>query len=257
MIKNDRVDCRRLAKNYENGDYKSCFIHPKELREDRQIARTYDQFKKDIIRVSNRIRKALDYHGIFLYHEERWTLTKYKAAKNKIKELQLSNSLDFSLSMLLEELNYLRSERKAIIKKLYELAASPAYKKDVDLIQSIPGIGKLTAIKLRLELGDITRFKRKESFNKFLGLIPSDYSTGKTERKGHITKQGNPSVRGSLIESAWVGIRKDPVLLKKYNSIISHCGSAKKAIVGVARKLASRMRAVVIHNEPYQLGIVF
>ena len=58
--KNDRTDCRRLAKNLENGDYHSCFVPDKELREDRQISRTYEQVQADIRRVFNRIRRTLE-----------------------------------------------------------------------------------------------------------------------------------------------------------------------------------------------------
>ena len=52
-----------------------------------------------------------------------------------------------------------------------------------------------TAIRLVLEWGDVSRFKRKEEFASFLGLVPSDYSSGEKERQGHISKQGNSSVR--------------------------------------------------------------
>ena len=54
--KNDRTDCRRLAKNLENGDYRKCFVPDKGLREDRQIPRTYGQVQTDVKRVCNRIR---------------------------------------------------------------------------------------------------------------------------------------------------------------------------------------------------------
>ena len=53
-----------------------------------------------------------------------------------------------------------------------------------------------------------------------------------------------------------VTIRYDPVLLEKYNTVLSHCGSSKKAIVATARKLAMRLRAVLISGEPYQVGLV-
>ncbi len=107
-----------------------------------------------------------------------------------------------------------------------------------------------------VEWGNISRFKRKEEFSKFLGLIPRDYSTGEFERQGHITKQGNRHVRSWLVESAWVAIRHDPVLLEKYLNIAKRCDSKKKAIVAVVRKLAIRLRAVLLTGEPYILGMM-
>jgi len=62
--KNDRADCRRLAKNLENDDYHTCFVPGKELREDRQISRTYGQVQADIKRECNRIRRTLEFHGL-------------------------------------------------------------------------------------------------------------------------------------------------------------------------------------------------
>ena len=62
--KNDRTDCRRLAKNLENGDYRKCFVPDKGLREDRQISRTCGQVQADITRVCNRIRRMLEFHGL-------------------------------------------------------------------------------------------------------------------------------------------------------------------------------------------------
>ena len=62
--KNDRIDCRRLSKNLENNDYKKCYVPDKQLREDRQISRAYEQVKRDMNRVCNRIRRALEFHGL-------------------------------------------------------------------------------------------------------------------------------------------------------------------------------------------------
>ena len=62
--KNDRTDSRRLAKNLENLDYHSCFVPDKELREDRQISKTYGQVQAGIKPVRNRIRRMLGFHGL-------------------------------------------------------------------------------------------------------------------------------------------------------------------------------------------------
>jgi transposase len=63
-VKTDRVDARRLSKNLENRDYRSCHVPDLELREDRQISRTLVMIQKDIIRVKNRIRRFFDFHGL-------------------------------------------------------------------------------------------------------------------------------------------------------------------------------------------------
>jgi transposase len=255
--KNDRTDCRRLAKNLENGDYHICFVPDRELREDRQVSRTYGQVSADINRACNRIRRALEFHGLDKgLPAGSWNGAMYTRTKKHLDGIKLSDSLRFSFDMMFRELEHLRQMKKEILLQLRKLARSDRYKESVELLMSAPGIGLLTAIRLVLEWGDISRFKRKEDFASFLGLIPSDYSSGEQEHQGHITKQGNRAVRSLLIESSWIAIRFDPVLLGKFRRVLRNCGSKKKAIVAVARKLALRLRRVWLTREPYVIGIV-
>ena len=255
--KNDRIDCRRLAKNNENGDYRSCHVPSRQQREDRQVSRLYEQLKKDITRECSRIRRTIEFHGLDRHFPGGiWHPRQYRVAEERIKAMNISESLKFTFERLFDMVRYLRQQRAAVLKQLRSLSRHDNYQRSFQLLRDVPGIGFLTAIRLVLEWGDVSRFKRKEEFASFLGLIPSDYSTGERDHKGHITKQGNRQVRAWLIECAWVAIRYDPVLLEKYNKVVSHSGSSKKAIVAVARKLAMRLRAILISGEPYQIGLV-
>ena len=170
--------------------------------------------------------------------------------------MNLSASLQFSFQVILSELGHLRKLRKEVFRELRNLSKSDRYKEEVKLLRSIPGIGPLTSIRLILELGNVKRFKRKEEFASFLGLIPSEYSSGAQDHKGHITKQGNRWIRAWLIESAWVSIRYDPVLLEKFHSVFTRCNSKKKAIVAVARKIGLRLRALLLTGQMYEIGVV-
>jgi transposase len=255
--KNDRIDCRRLARNLENGDYGSCFIPSKQLREDRQIARLYGQIHGNMVMVKNRIRRALEFHGLDKHFPAgQWRDNQYKSLFEELSRLDLSAALKFCFRLLLDELEQLRAHKAVILKKLRTVAREEPYRQQVRILGSVPGIGFLTAIRLALEWGDVSRFKRKEQFSSFLGLVPGEFSSGEQERKGHITKQGNRSVRRWLIESAWICIQKDPVMLGKFNAVTHNTGSTKKAIVAVARKLALRIRSLLIQNQPYALGII-
>lgn len=255
--KNDRTDCRRLAKNLENGDYRKCFVPDKELREDRQVSRTCGQVQADIKRVRNRIRRMLEFHGLDNgLPAGRWSGAAYARLRQHLAEIEISDSLRLSFEVMFRELEQVRQLKRELLLELRKLARSDRYKESVRLLMSAPGIGMLTAIRLTLEWGDMSRFGRKEEFASFLGLVPSDYSSGDREHRGHITKQGNRSVRGWLTESSWVAIRYDPVLLDKFRRVLRNCGSKKKAIVAVARKLALRLRMVLLSGEPYVLGVV-
>jgi len=255
--KNDRIDCRRLAKNLENDDYHVCFVPDRDLREDRQLSRVCQQADADLKRTCNRIRRTLEFHGLDKgLPAGLWTQAMYARARKHVQESPVSESLHFSFEVLFRELEQLRQLKKEVILRLRKLARSQRYKESVVLLKSAPGIGELTAIRLVLEWGDLSRFKRKEDFASFLGLVPSDYSSGEEERQGHITKQGSRVVRSWLVESSWVAIRFDPVLLDKFRRVLRSCGSKKKAIVAVARKLALRLRRVLLTGEPYVVGVL-
>ncbi len=253
--KNDRIDSRRLARVLEAGDYHTCYIPSKELREDRQIARCYEQNLKDIRQSCNRFRRLLEYHGLdHLFPTGRWTAKKYRDAWVTLEQMELSESLRFSIEELRRKIEYLWETKRRLLEHLKRLLMDWRYKENVDFLVSVPGIGWLTAIRLMLEIGSIDRFPRKEQFANYLGLVPSEYSSGEMERKGHITKEGSRGIRSWLVESSWIAIKKDPALLEKYRRVLSQSGSSKKAIVAVARTLAIRIRSILISKQEYTLG---
>jgi transposase len=189
--KNDRTDCRRLAKNLENQDYHVCFVPDKQLREDRQISRTYGQVQADITRVRNRIRKMLEFHGLDNgLPAGKWGQAMYTRVRRQLAETEMNDSLRLSFEVMFRELEQLRQLRKDLLVQLSKLARSDRYKESVKLLKSAPGVGVLTAIRLVLEWGDVSRFKRKEEFASFLGLVPSDYSSGEQERQGTYYQAG-------------------------------------------------------------------
>ncbi len=258
--KNDSIDAGRLAPNLENGDYKKCHVPDRVVREDRQVCRLYGQLQKDITRTCSRIRRMIEYHGLErCFPAGDWSPREYREAEDSLESLTMGESLRFSLRMLFTVLRQSRQYQKEVLQELRELAKSERYKRAVDLLRTAPGIGQLTSIRLALEWGNVSRFKRKEEFASFLGLVPSDYSTGDNEHLGHITKQGNRQVRAWLVESAWVAIRHDPILLEKYNHIAMDAQGKMKfkkiAVVAVARTLAMKLRSMLINGEPYQIGL--
>jgi transposase len=254
--KNDRNDCRRLAKTLENGDHHACHVPERGEREDRQISRFQSQLQRDITRICNRIRRTMEFHGLEKHFPSgAWSVTDYRNAEKTVCGLSIGESLKFVFSGLFAELNFLRTQKAAVVKRLRALAKTPKYHKQAELLASAPGIGPMTAIRLAMEWGDVARFGSKEKFASYTGLIPSEYSSGEQVHKGHITKQGSRAVRAWLIECAWHAIKHDPILLEKYRAVMSRCGSAKKAIVAVAHKLAIRLRAVLLSGQPYQVGL--
>ena len=252
-VKTDKRDARRLAKNLENGDYYSCYVPDHERREDRQISRTMGQIQKDITATKNRIRRFLDFHGLNEgLKTGAWTDKDYRQLEN----LTLSHSMHVSLNSYLRILDELLAIKKELKAELRALCNKERYKVGVLTKKSSPGIGLMTAIRLTLEWGNMSRFKTGKHIASYSGLTCREYSTGETIRRGRITGQSSEYVRSWLIECAWRAIRKDPVLLDKYRRVSRNSGSKKKAIVAVARKLAVRLWALETNKDTYCIGIV-
>jgi len=253
-VKTNKIDALRLSYILEHHDFKEgCHVPDKERREDRQISRTLGGIQKDIVRTRNRIRKLLDFHGIEASCSDRWGKTEYMA----LKELPLSGPVKISLDVDLTLLEQLWGHQRALTDALKALCTKERYKRAFTLAMSLPGIGWYTAIRLVLELGEnLSRFSTGKKIASFVGLTCSEYSTGDTEHRGRITGMGSGFIRAALVESAWMAIRKDPALLKKFMRVGSSRGSKKKAIVAVARMLIVRLRACVLSSTPYAIGVV-
>ena len=103
-----------------------------------------------------------------------------------------------------------------------------------------PGIGPVNALAFVLTIGPVTRFQRSKQIASYLGLNPSEHSSGGKRRLGAISKQGNTMVRWLLIEAANHTVRFDPQLRQDYQRLKFRRGHAV-AKVAIARKLAVRM----------------
>jgi transposase len=253
-VKTDKIDCRRLAINLENSDYKSCHVPDKELMADRQISRTLMAMQKNITRTRNQIRKFLELHWVGEdFPAGAWSKCDY----DRLMRLELGGKLGISLNVLKELLQHLLALRKQLEKELKALTEKERYAATFKAFESAPGIGWFTAIRLVLEWGeDLSRFKDGKHFASYTGLTGSEFSTGETVRKGHITRQGPRHVRSWLIECSWMAKSRDPVLRDKYNGVLQRCGSKKKAIVAVARKLAVRLWRCAVTGESYTIGLI-
>jgi transposase len=103
-----------------------------------------------------------------------------------------------------------------------------------------PGIGPVTSLAFVLIVGPVTRFQRSKQLVSYLGLNPQEHSSGGRQKLGAISKQGNPMLRGLLVEAGHTAVRLDPELRQDYQRLrLRRGGSVAK--VAIARKLAVRM----------------
>jgi transposase len=253
-VKNNRIDSKKLAIYLENGLLKKVAVPDKDIRLHRTVIRTRRQILKDKKRIQCQIRSTLLFYGIeFTLPVGRWA---YHVIDNlyrlKFSDPYFEQSFKRMIDRLVQARNEL-AEQTALVKKV---ALLPQYKEQMTILQTIPGVGILTAIEILLELYDMQRFTNGEKMACYIGLTPKEASTGEADktRRGHITHVGNAYLRSLFVELAWRAVRRDGVLFDKFVRIQKHRGK-KIAIVAVARTLAVRTRYILINGEPYGCGV--
>jgi transposase len=108
------------------------------------------------------------------------------------------------------------------------------------LLMTHPGVGPITALATDVFLGDPTRFADGKALASYVGIIPSEYSSGGRQRLGGLSKQGNPLLRFLWCEAAAHAVRRDPELQRFYRRKLVQKGLGK-ARVAAARKLGIRL----------------
>jgi transposase len=248
-VKVDRIDSRKLARDLADGRLKSVFVFTAEERANRDLVRTRQQVRDHRANTMRQIKSKLLFHGIRISCRSGWS-KKYVAT---LRNLDYPfPTLRTAFLALLDLFEFLSEQLAALDREIKALSETEPYASRVQLLVTVPGIGLLTAMIVATELGDLSRFSSNDSLAAFLGLTPSEYSTGERIRKGRITRCGNERVRTALIESSWTLIRYDAGIRRKYQRIAIR--APKKAIVAVAHTLSGRIRHMLITGEKYKVA---
>lgn len=136
-------------------------------------------------------------------------------------------------------------EDKKRLGKLVEAEASkPRWKKRADSLRCLEGADAMAAADIAFEAGELSRFKNARSFAAWIGLTPSEHSSGESVRQGGITKAGNKHLRRVLVESAWHYLGCPPHSKDLAKGQVPDPGARRHAAKG-ARGLVGRRRAML------------
>jgi len=198
-VKTDKRDARKLAALFRAGLLTA--VHPPTADQEavRDLCRARDDARDDRQRARHRLGKYLLRHGI-TYDGKAWTRA-HRAWLTALSFEHVAAQTTFD--------DYVRTvdaadERiKALDEKIDEIAQTGAYREAVGILRCFRGIDTTSAMIIVSELGDVTRFSSARALMGYLGVTPSEYSSGGREKRGGITKAGNAFVRRILVEAAW------------------------------------------------------
>lgn len=242
-VKTDRRDSLKIAQQLECGRLRGIRIPSVEEEAQRLLHRTREQLIRKRTGIVNQMRMRLYQFGMSLPKS-----ISAKALNLLLVEKELSKELRISLEVLIRLWSAVNFEIDTIEEHQAEQAKADHKEKTY---RSIPGYGFQTARVVSTELGDMKQFSNERALFSFIGLTPSERSSGETERKGHISRQGSARLRCVLVEAAWSAVRYDKYWNWVYKRLALRLGG-KRAIVAIARRLIGLARALMRENELYK-----
>jgi transposase len=242
--KTDRYDSRILAELLRTNFLPESYLAPKEIRVLRDLTRQRNHFIKNRTRFKNRIRHLLFLNGCVVKAAD----VVSPKAKNEIDRLCLPDTTRRFIKQCLAIIKELNREIGLLEVEIEDKGRDI---EDVALLQTIPGVGYLTAVIIYAEVVDINRFKSRKAFTSYTGLVPITRASAEKVYTGGITRIGSRPLRTALVETA-LRVTRHSTSLNRFFSRIHYRSNVQKARVAVARKLSLIIYAMLKNREPFR-----
>ncbi len=258
-IKTDKRDAVRLARFLRSGDLVAIHVPDAETEAMRDLSRA----RLDAVQAQLRARQQLS--RFLVRHGHRFA----GKGTNTQAFMRWAKAIEFPFEAQRRVLvDYVRAVEEGterldrLTRDIAELVQHWSLGTAVTAMQALRGVQLVTAVGLVTEIGDFHRFATAPQFMSYLGLVPGEFSSGESQRRGRITKTGNSQVRRLLVEAAWnyrrngpskairarreaappevqrIAAKADDRLNRKLNKMLGRGVARPKAIVAVARELA-------------------
>jgi transposase len=265
-VKTNRRDARKLVELGRAGLLTAVQPPTPEDEAVRDLARARDDAREDLQRCRHRLGKLLLRRGLH-YAGRNWT----RAHRQWIDGLMWTHAAERAvIDDYLLAIDHTEARLLALDARLTEIAETPPYQQSIAWLRCFRGIDTLTAILILAELHDFRRFASAPALMAYLGLVPSEDSSGETHRRGPITRSGNALVRRLLVETAWhyqhrpaIGIalarrrkgqparviaiadKAQQRLCRRFRKLAAEHKPTPKIVVAIARELAGFLWAAL------------
>ena len=198
-VKTDSRDALLLAKLLRNDDITSVRVPTVGQESARDLVRAREDVRGDLMRARHRVSKLLLRHGHVYCGGQTWS-AKHHAWLHRIRFDELGTRCAYEAD--LEAIEFAVARRDRLDALITQIAADSEFTDVTRRLCCLRGISTLTGFALAVEIGDWQRFNGS-SIGAYLGLVPTEHSSGQSRRQGGITKTGNSHARRLLIEAAW------------------------------------------------------
>jgi transposase len=265
-VKTDRRDAVQLARLLRSGDLSPVYIPRVEDEAIRDVVRAREDVLKDLKAAKLRLKAFLLRQDIRYEGRANWTAAHLRWLANVVcptpAQQIVFQEYVRAVSEQTERLQRLEAELPLLVQTW-------RWAPVVEAIQALRGVQFIAAVTLIAELGDLTRFENPRHLMSYLGLVPSEHSSGERRRQGSITKTGNGHARRVLVEGAWayrypakvsrhLQLRLEKVpkaiqdiswkaqvrLCKRYRRLVARGKNVNQVVVAIAREMAAFVWAI-------------
>ena len=267
-VKTDRRDSLRLAELLRAGELTPVWVPDAEQEAIRDLVRC----RNDVTGLRKQSQQQL--LAFLLRHSLRWTGGKKNWTLgfwHWLEAIQMpSEHQQFTLKAYIDSVRYFKEQIQGIERQILAAKRGWSLEPIVDGLMAMRGVSLITAMGFVTELGDLSRFSKPTQLMAYLGLVPSEHTSGNSRQQGGITKSGNGQVRRLLIESGWcyrfaarksrdiearakktspevqaIAWKAQKRLCARYRALSERGMSSCKVVTAVARELAGFIWAVV------------
>jgi transposase len=200
-VKTDRRDSESLSRFHRAGELTAVWVPDQEQESIRDLTRAREDMKAMERQARQRLNAFLLRHGkVYESGKSKWTQAHFRWLERVKFEVPVQQIVfEEYVGAIKQAQQRVSGLEDEMLKVMGGWSLAPV----VEALMALRGIKLITAMTVMAELGDITRFDSPSQLMAYLGLVPSEYSSGKSKRRGGITKTGNGHVRHVLTESAW------------------------------------------------------
>jgi transposase len=245
-IKTDRRDARALSEASCRIDLPSVHIPSAASRELKSISGAREELVESRTKLINNVRGWM--------RTQLWRL-RSGGAESFHKRVRahaemLSTKLPEHVERMLQVIEVLTTQIRAADAQVQRFAKTDAV---CVALQTVPGVGSITAVRFRAALDDVSRFNSAHAVESYLGLTPGENSSSERQRRTGITKAGSTAVRRMLVQAAWSAIRRAPnEPMVKWSMRISERRGKFIGVIALARKIVGIMFAIWRDGTIYQ-----
>jgi transposase len=270
-VKTDRRDAAKLVRLFRAGELTAIHVLDEDEEAVRDLVRCRDDLRRDVLRWRHRVLKLLARHGRTYLAGRNWSQAHWRwIREQRFAQAPLQRAFAATLFALEQAL----ARQAELDQELAAVATTAPYREPVAALRCFRGLDTLSALILLAEVVDFQRFRRPRELMAYLGLVPGEYSSGDTQRRGALTKAGNAHARRVLVEAAWhyrhrpalgralahrshgqptevldQAWRAQQRLHRRYRHLVGHGKRPPVAVVAVARELVGFVWAAMTRHE--------